>query len=90
LAGAANEVGSEDVAGFRLRGPTVLVMGSEGFGLRTTVRNSCQVLLSIPGVAQPETDRPCGVVVDSLNVSVATGILLHHLLMTRQALGALD
>ncbi|RMZ52107.1 hypothetical protein APUTEX25_001301 [Auxenochlorella protothecoides] len=53
--------------------PTLLVMGSEGAGLRTNVRRACEALVRIPGGAGAAQ-------VESLNVSVATGILLHHLL----------
>jgi TrmH RNA methyltransferase len=49
-----------------LRGPAVLVLGNERDGLRDEVRALCDTLVSIRG-----TDR-----VDSLNVSVAAGILL--------------
>lgn len=63
--------------------PTVLVVGSEGFGLRTNVRRSCQQLVRV------EMDLPPGErVVDSLNVSVATGILLHQLLSGSRSLAA--
>ncbi|KFM28511.1 rRNA methyltransferase 1, mitochondrial [Auxenochlorella protothecoides] len=44
-----------------------------GAGLRTNVRRACEALVRIPGGAGAAQ-------VESLNVSVATGILLHHLL----------
>jgi len=46
--------------------PTVLVMGSEGQGLRPDVAARCDYLVSIPMLGPME----------SLNVSVAAGILL--------------
>ncbi|MFW6368749.1 MAG: 23S rRNA (guanosine(2251)-2'-O)-methyltransferase RlmB [Spirochaetota bacterium] len=49
--------------------PAVLVLGSEDRGLRPNVRASCDALLSIPG----------GGFADSLNVSVAAGILLYEM-----------
>lgn len=49
---------------------TVFVMGSEGKGLRKTVRDLCDVVVKIP------MDKR----VPSLNVSVATGILLYEVL----------
>lgn len=48
--------------------PTVIVLGSEDKGLRPNVRAACDALLSIPG----------GGFADSLNVSVAAGILLYE------------
>lgn len=79
--------------------PTILVLGSEGSGLRPLVEKSCTQLIKIPG------DIPLGIpavgiegedidgrddrcsdeefrsfmAVESLNVSVAAGVLLYHL-----------
>lgn len=49
--------------------PTILVMGSEGHGLRNLVAKSCTEFVRIPGQSTE---------VDSLNVSVSGGILLWH------------
>lgn len=49
--------------------PVVLVLGSEGEGLRRLVREACQVLVTIPS--------PGGF--ESLNVGVAAGVLMHAL-----------
>jgi 23S rRNA (guanosine2251-2'-O)-methyltransferase len=51
-------------------GPTILVMGNEGRGLRPLTLRRCSDLVMIPRRGRAE----------SLNVSVATGILLSHLL----------
>jgi 21S rRNA (GM2251-2'-O)-methyltransferase len=56
--------------------PTMLVLGSEGFGLRNTVRHVCNGFVSISPAVPNHLLRN----VDSLNVSVAAGILLHQLI----------
>ncbi|KAH7686369.1 23S rRNA (guanosine(2251)-2'-O)-methyltransferase protein [Dioscorea alata] len=79
--------------------PTILVLGSEGTGLRPLVERSCTQLIRIPGniredvcageseTEDAETDRAQSghalksfLAVESLNVSVATGVLLYHLI----------
>ena len=68
--------------------PTILVMGSEGYGLRTTVKRLCDALLEIEGLDRAKDSNfaesaQSRKYVDSLNVSVATGILLHRLLSNK-------
>jgi len=53
-----------------LTGPLAVVIGSEGKGLRRTVREDCDIIVSLPMKGR----------VNSLNVSVATGILLFEIL----------
>jgi len=62
--------------------PTLLVMGNEGRGLRTNVLRLCDMLVQIEGgeTGKLSSDLDGDDVLDSLNVSVAAGILLHKLL----------
>ncbi|VVA99737.1 unnamed protein product [Arabis nemorensis] len=71
--------------------PTILVLGNEGTGLRPLVERSCTELVRISGnmpndVAATESDDAEGeglryfLAVESLNVSVAAGLFLHHLI----------
>ncbi|XP_012732431.2 rRNA methyltransferase 1, mitochondrial [Fundulus heteroclitus] len=62
---------------FRVTGPTMVLMGGEGEGLSGKLLSVCQTLLTIPA------GRVLSPGVDSLNVSVAAGILLHSLLLAR-------
>lgn len=68
--------------------PVILVLGSEGYGLRTLVANACTEFVRVPsGDSNTNNDDEdeneesrSNVGVDSLNVSVTGGILLWHLL----------
>ena len=51
--------------------PTILVLGNEGHGIRTNVLRKCTHLVRIDGGSEGG--------VDSLNVSVTGGIMLHYL-----------
>ncbi|KAM8730366.1 rRNA methyltransferase 1, mitochondrial [Acanthopagrus schlegelii] len=62
---------------FQMTKPTLLLMGGEGEGLSKELLSLCQTLLTIPA------GRELFPGIESLNVSVATGILLHSLLSTR-------
>ncbi|MDH5355764.1 MAG: 23S rRNA (guanosine(2251)-2'-O)-methyltransferase RlmB [Gammaproteobacteria bacterium] len=57
------------------KGPTALVMGSEGEGLRRLTAEACDHLIKLPMKG----------VVESLNVSVATGVCLYEVLRSRMA-----
>lgn len=60
--------------------PTVVVLGSEGRGLRTLVARTCSGFIRIPG-GGGDNDDGSSAGVDSLNVSVTGGIVLWHFLM---------
>jgi 21S rRNA (GM2251-2'-O)-methyltransferase len=59
---------------------TVVVLGNEGHGLRANIRKQCDQLVKIGIEGGFAEQRQGGSQIDSLNVSVATGILLHQLL----------
>jgi len=67
LSGAAGEA-QLDVFDAELTGSVAIVMGSEGKGLRLLTQQQCDQLVKIPMSKQ----------VESLNVSVATGIILYE------------
>jgi 21S rRNA (GM2251-2'-O)-methyltransferase len=60
--------------------PTLLVLGSEGSGLRTLVARACTGFVKIPGSEAAQVEGGGNAGVDSLNVSVTGGIMLWHLL----------
>ena len=59
-------------------GPVVIVVGSEGKGLSRLVRETCDVLVSVPTTSW----------VESLNASVAAGVVLSEFSRQRRAAGA--
>lgn len=64
---------------FQMTKPTLLLMGGEGEGLSQELLSLCQTLLTIPA------GRHLFPGIESLNVSVAAGILLHSLLLSRRS-----
>ena len=69
----AAESGGSEPSGVDLAGPVALVMGSEGSGIRRLVREGCDGAISIPMRGH----------VSSLNVSVASAVLLYEALRQR-------
>jgi 23S rRNA (guanosine2251-2'-O)-methyltransferase len=68
----------EDSAAADLTGPAGLVIGSEGFGLSRLVKEKCDVIISLPMKGK----------LNSLNASVAAGILMFEILRRREAAAA--
>ena len=62
------DASGEPAPGARLGGKTALVIGREGEGLHRLIRERCDGILSIPAGGQ----------LDSLNASVAAGILMYE------------
>lgn len=73
IVGAAGQA-EMDLYQADLKGPLAIVMGSEGAGLRRLTREACDFTVRLPMQG----------VVESLNVSVATGIVLYEALRQRR------
>ncbi len=58
-----------------LKVPTAIIMGGEGKGMRKSVLNECDYVASLPILGK----------IESLNVSVATGVILYEVIRQRQA-----
>jgi len=72
-------VGTDDQAeatlyDVKLSGPLAVVMGAEGEGMRRLTKENCDLLVNIPMLG----------VVESLNVSVATGVMLFEVVRQRR------
>ncbi|EGC29321.1 hypothetical protein DICPUDRAFT_9482, partial [Dictyostelium purpureum] len=60
-----------NITDVKLDQPTILILGNEGFGVHKSIINQCDKTIRISGGNKK---------IDSLNVSVSTGILIHSLL----------
>lgn len=69
------DMGGESMYKLNLTGPIGLVIGNEGEGVRRLVKETCDFVASIPMKGD----------IDSLNASVATGVLAYEIV--RQRLG---
>ncbi|MEK1836999.1 23S rRNA (guanosine(2251)-2'-O)-methyltransferase RlmB [Pseudomonas sp. NPDC089918] len=74
VVGTAGEA-EQDLYQQDLTGPTILIMGAEGSGMRRLTRDLCDYLVRLPMAGS----------VSSLNVSVATGVCLFEALRQRGA-----
>jgi 23S rRNA (guanosine2251-2'-O)-methyltransferase len=73
IVGTEGEAG-KDLYEADLKGPLAIVMGAEGTGMRRLTREGCDFTVRLPMRG----------VVESLNVSVATGIVLYEALRQRR------
>lgn len=73
ISGLAGE-GDRSLFELDLKGPTVLVMGAEGAGMRRLTRDCCDHLARIPMAGQ----------IESLNVSVAAAVCLYEAVRQRR------
>jgi 23S rRNA (guanosine2251-2'-O)-methyltransferase len=71
----ADPAGQKSAAEVDLKGPVVLVLGAEGPGLRHLTEQHCDFLVRLPQLGA----------VESLNVSVAAGMLLYEAVRQRHA-----
>jgi len=71
----ADAAGDKSADQADLKGPVVLVLGAEGTGLRHLTKQNCDFLVRLPQLGA----------VESLNVSVAAGMLLYEAVRQRQA-----
>ncbi|MEF9942090.1 MAG: 23S rRNA (guanosine(2251)-2'-O)-methyltransferase RlmB [Lachnospiraceae bacterium] len=67
------DMGGESMYGLNLKGPIGLVIGSEGEGVGRLVKEKCDYIASIPMKGE----------IDSLNASVATGVLAYEIVRQR-------
>lgn len=63
------DMNGESLYNTKLEGPIALVIGSEGFGISRLVKENCDVMLSLPMKGK----------INSLNASVAAGILMFEI-----------
>ena len=61
-------------------GPTALVIGSEGKGIGRLVAQHCDMLVSLPMLGH----------INSLNASVAAGVLMYEVARQRSGIGAIE
>ena len=67
------DMGGQSMYSLNLKGPICLVMGNEGEGVSRLVKENCDMQASIPMKGD----------IDSLNVSVACGVLAYEIVRQR-------
>jgi 23S rRNA (guanosine2251-2'-O)-methyltransferase len=72
---AADMDGEQDYFRCQLPSPTALVVGGEGQGIRRLVKENCDMVVRIP----------MGGAIQSLNASVAAGLIIYEVLRQRQS-----
>ena len=75
VVGTASDV-DESIYDLELTTPIAIVMGGEGKGMRASIRKECDYIGSLPITGQ----------IESLNVSVATGVVLYEAVRQRRTL----
>lgn len=73
VVGADGEA-EESIYDMNLKVPTAIIMGGEGKGMRESVMKECDYIAALPILGQ----------IESLNVSVATGVILYESVRQRQ------
>lgn len=68
IVGVEQDTRAVDYRAFKIRQPTVFIFGNEVQGLSKALRDQCDALIEIPMHGEKE----------SLNVSVAAGVILFH------------
>ena len=70
--------GEQDYFRCRIPSPTALVVGGEGQGIRRLVKENCDLVVRIPMIGS----------IQSLNASVAAGLIIYEVLRHRQNAGS--
>lgn len=73
VVGADGEA-EESIYDMNMKVPTAIIMGGEGKGMRESVMKECDYIAALPILGQ----------IESLNVSVATGVILYEVVRQRK------
>jgi 23S rRNA (guanosine2251-2'-O)-methyltransferase len=67
------DMGGDPVWSKDLRGRTAIILGGEGTGITRLLKEKCDAVVAVPSRGR----------IDSLNVSVAAGVLLYEIIRQR-------